>query len=239
MNRQPNSKIFILLFSLFLASCGQDHSGKDRSLASVGEEFDTEINQLSSQDQSIAYRICRALQQKRINWHTSVIGKKASFQVTSNNCSDDDVSFEIETTISSTLMSNPIIFDSLSTEKYSKEVMTEIHGPLKSTCPLITNGDIPIEFYVEDQDRVYMEFSKLDGSSDRLTLKYAEINSNDQQEISGYKVYKSTQYDIVTTSPNGSSEHPMLGTVSNIYEIEACQEGTKISTFNQKLLTNL
>lgn len=226
------TKISIFCIILTLASCGQNHSGNDRTLASVGEEFGTEVKLLDANSELIALRICNALRSKRSYWHsTPIIGKKANISVTSKNCLKESEQFDLETTISSTLMSSPIILDSLSTQTYYNEVLTESHGPLSTVCPSIFTGDNPLEFYTHGADRIYTQFQKIDSNSDRLTLKYAETNSNDQQEVSGYKVYKYETYDITTSSTDAT----YLGTVSEINMIEACGEENFNRTRVQKL----
>ncbi len=229
------STIFTFLLLLLTASCGQNHSGKSRSLASIGEEFSADIKSLNINSQAIALRICNALRSKRSYWHTApVIGKKATFHINSKDCDNDTEQRDIETKVASTLMSNPIIFDSLETSFYFKEVITEVHGPLSSVCPAIFSGDAPLEFYTDESDRIYTQFSKVDGSTDQLTLKYAEINSDDQQAVSGYKVYKAVSYDIVTST----KESALLGTAKEIYKKEACENKSEYS-FSQKLLSIL
>ncbi len=226
------TKFNILCVLLILTSCGQNHSGNSRTLASVGEEFGTEMNLLDANSELIALRICNALRSKRSYWHSApIIGKKANFSVETKNCSNQSENFELETTIAATLMSSPIVFDSLSTETYYKEVVTESHGPLSTVCPLIFSGDNPLEFYTQNSDRVYTQFSKIDSNTDRLILKYAEVNSNDQQEVSGYVVYKYMSYDIVTAS----SDSTYLGTVSELSVGESCGEENRSSTLVQKL----
>ncbi|WP_372654714.1 hypothetical protein [Halobacteriovorax sp.] len=232
MIRFNKNQFSILCILLAFVSCGQNHSGNDRGLASVGEEFGIEIKLLDANSETIALRICNALRSKRSYWHsTPIIGKKANISVEGKNCSQENEQFDLETTISSTLMSNPIILDSLSNQTYYKEVLTESHGALSTVCPSIFAGDNPLEFYTQGSDRVYTQFAKIDSNSDRLTIKYAETNSNDQQEVSGYKVYKHVTYDIITSSTDAT----FLGTVSEISMVEACGEESFNRTRVQKL----
>ncbi|PIK15701.1 hypothetical protein [Halobacteriovorax sp. JY17] len=229
------STIFTFLLLLLTASCGQNHSGKSRSLASIGEEFSSDIKSLDINSQAIALRICNALRSKRSYWHTApVIGRKATFQVNNLGCNGDSMDLDIETKISSTLMSNPIVFDSLETAFYFKDVITEAHGPLSSVCPSIFTGDTPLEFYSKGSDRIYTHFSKVDTNVDRLTLKFAEINSNDQQQVSGYKVYRAVSYDIVTSTKDST----LLGTAKEINQKEGCENKSEY-IFTQKLISIL
>ncbi|WP_157765724.1 hypothetical protein [Halobacteriovorax marinus] len=233
MNTLNKINFLSLSLLLTLSSCGSHHGKKERSIASIGEEFSQEMSVLDSSSQTIALRICNALRSKRSYWHSSVKNKKATFQLSSNSCSNEKFDKELETTVSSLRLSDPIVFDSLSTDYYYKEVVTDVHGPLKQVCPAILSGDAPLAFYMDSngQDRVYTQFSRIDSGSDRLILKYAELNSDDQQEVSGYKSYKSVAYDIVTTS----KDLTFLGSVSVISEVEACEESGRQEEFSQIL----
>ena len=228
------TNITSLLLLLLTISCGQNHGSKDRSIASLGEEFTKEIASLDPSSQSIALRICNSLRSKRSYWHTQpIVGKQAKISVYDKSCrSTGNVETEtISARISSTLLSNPIVFDTLQTTSFLKEVITDVHGPLKTVCPSIFSADAPLEFFADGDDRVYTQFSKIDDSTDRLTLKYAEVNSNDQQEVSGYKVFRIKAYDIKTKS----SDSTYLGTVSEINESESCEDERVTTEFKQTL----
>ncbi|WP_127716150.1 hypothetical protein [Halobacteriovorax sp. HLS] len=235
-------KVLFISTLTVLASCGDQHKGKSRAPAATGQSFTSEIKTLDANSLSIAYRVCNSFRSKRNYWHmNSIIGKKANLSVTSKQCGTTiSNSNSLETVISASNLSAQIIFASLSSLDYKKDVETDQHGLIAQSCKTVLSGNNTINFYsYQKTQRVYTEFLQIADHVDRVDIKFAAPEFDDKNELTGYTSYKVVSFEVKTSEdPNdaidASQEEIYLGTVTKATEVEDCESGGN-SSFVQTL----
>ncbi|OUR94115.1 hypothetical protein A9Q84_17545 [Halobacteriovorax marinus] len=211
-----------------LFSCGASKHGNDISDAQTGASFSTEVKSLNFQSVEVAYKICNAFRSKRNYWHAQpVIGMTANISFGYTDCDSDTADIDIASIIKGPLLSSPMVFDSLSSENYDKEVQTDLHGDLRTVCPTILAGSTPLEFISSGSDRIYTTFVNVSPTLDRFSLIHAKLNDDKTSYISDEVIV----IDVLTST----TDDKLLGTVTSTTTSKVCGENKTNETSFQFL----
>ena len=180
---------FIIFTLFFLSSCGKNN-GVEGEFSVLGASL-SESKTISSDELTIALRICYAFRSKRMLYQSEFINQKFDYDLQTADCEGKEENNYLSTYLREE-EDRELVFESDYSSEFFELMQTDTSGELSSLCAGIMRGENPEStIEVDEFERRQISFSK--NEYDQFEVRYAF------KEGEQYKVRRIDTFEIITS----------------------------------------